>query len=64
MKWWGFEQDFEGEDLIVSGGGYGGVIEGVRRRVERAGEVIKLNEEVFEVSQGEETITVQTTHDT
>lgn len=53
MKWWGHDQDFEGEDQIVGGEGYGGLIEALRKKVEGEGGIFKLEEEVVSIADDE-----------
>ncbi|EJT98038.1 amine oxidase [Dacryopinax primogenitus] len=49
FKWWGFEQDMQGEDALVASG-YGALIEWLKKEIMRNGGHIRLGEEVVEVN--------------
>ena len=49
LRWWGHDQDYEGEDQIVGGGGYTGLVTALRKEIEGAGGLFKLNEEVVSI---------------
>lgn len=50
LRWWGFEQDFDGEDREVHGVGYSGWLKRLADRFVEQGGKIKLGEIVREVA--------------